>query len=286
MMQNLRLAILKTLSYSDIFDYPLKEDEIHKFLTVSESKEKVKKALSYLLKKGHIIGREGYFALKGRQEVIEKRKERERIGKKKLIIAKRIARLLSHVPTVQFIGISGALSCLNAHSDDDIDFFVITKASSVWLTRLLATLFLDVLRVRRRRNDYDFKDKICLNMFVSEDALLFREGDLYLAREIAQLKPIFDRNGTYLSLIEKNNWWMGAFLPNFQPQLKKKTNGNGHTKSTFSVFEPIIRNLQIRYMNGSVKKEVLEKDRIFFHPDDLHYKILAQYENRIRELTP
>lgn len=285
MRQNLPLAILKTLTYSDIFDYPLKTEEAHKFLTVSASKERVRKTLFSLLKKGRIVNKEGYWTLKGRGEIVAQRKERQRIGRKKLAVARKTAKRLSFFPTVQFVGVSGALSCFNAPGDDDIDFFVVTKPTSVWLTRLLTTLLLDILRVRRRRSDRQFKDKICLNMFLSEDALLFRQGDLYLAREIAQLKPIFDRNGTYKSLIEENKWWLGAFLPNFQPALKRKTNDNGHSKTVFALFEPILRKLQMQYMQNKIKNEVLEADRIFFHPQDVHHKILAQYERRIANLT-
>lgn len=293
MRQNLPRSILKTLAYSDIFDYPLRTQEVHKFLTVSASQDKVNKALSSLLKKGDVVNKEGYWAFKNRGGIIAQRKERERLGRKKLLVAKKIAKLLSFIPTVQFIGVSGALSCLNAHRDDDIDFFVVTKSSSVWLTRLLSTIFLDALRVRRRRSDEEFKDKICLNMFISEDALLFKLGDLYLAREIAQLKPVFDRNGAYKALVEKNLWWLRAFLPNFQPnspsssrQSKKKTNGNGRSQPVFSVFEPLVRKLQMQYMQSKVKNEILEPDRIFFHPQDVHRKILARYERRIANLTP
>ena len=41
--KSLEQAIVETLSYSDVFDYPLTFDELHKYLVISVSKEEIKK---------------------------------------------------------------------------------------------------------------------------------------------------------------------------------------------------------------------------------------------------
>lgn len=289
-MGRLSLAVLKALTYSDLFDYPLTLDEIHKFTPHKAGKAEVQKTLRLLKNETLVAKRQGYWVLRGREEITTLRSKRNIESQRKLAIAKKAVRIISILPSVQFVGISGSLSCLNAKKNDDIDFFVITKPSTVWLTRFLTTTLLDLANKRRRRGDSQVKDKICLNMFVAEDALEFKKGDLYLAREIAQLKPLYDRNGAYRALIERNSWWLNGFLPNFRPNppigwKKPLKNGHSHAKSPLAVFETFSRMMQIKYMGGKVKKEILDEERIFFHPEDVHYRILDKYNRRVRNLN-
>src|SRR5690606_32960483 len=127
------------------------------------------------------------------------------------------ADILKTIPSLLFIGISGSLAVKNVKREDDIDFFIISQGKYIWLTRLQCILLLSKHAVRRTRTDIHEKDKICLNMFVSDTSLSFKKAtqDLYLAHEIAQLEPIFSRNNTYQKFISQNGW-VRSFLPNMK----------------------------------------------------------------------
>ncbi len=103
----------------------------------------------------------------------------------------------------------------NVDRKDDIDLFIITKRNRLWTTRLFATIVVDLLGIRRKPGETDVRNKICLNMFMSEDALSIpkQEQDLFAAHEVLQMKPLWEREGIYKKFLMKNKW-VSKFLPN------------------------------------------------------------------------
>src|SRR5690348_14536246 len=114
---NTTQAILATLAYFDIFDYPLTKKEIEKFIGASFSPEN----LDLGLKKRKISKKGEYFFLEGRKEIVQKRLEKEKISEKKLKKAYSSLRWIKYVPTILYVGISGSLAMKNAKISDDID---------------------------------------------------------------------------------------------------------------------------------------------------------------------
>ena len=72
--------------------------------------------------------------------------QREKYSESKLQIAKRASKLISKVPTVLFVGITGSLAMMNADKDSDIDLIIITKRNTLWTTRMLVYGILLALR--------------------------------------------------------------------------------------------------------------------------------------------
>jgi predicted nucleotidyltransferase len=293
MRNNLEKNVLATLSYSDIFDSPLTLGQIHKFLVGQKAnKKEIKGSLIKLLltKK---IGQDGrFYFLSKREKIVKAGIEREIVSQKKLKIARKAAKILRLIPSVKFIGISGALACKNSKEKDDIDFLIITKSGQVWTTRLLVTLLLDLLGKRRKPNDKKFKDKICLNLFLDENDLALGPKDLFFAREIVQLEPLYDKDSSYKKFLSQN-LWIREFLPNWKgysrqpPALRDRS--KSHKSKNFLVssiwlLEAILRNLQLLYMRKRITCEKLSKTQIFFHPIDVHYKILAKYQKKIAQI--
>ncbi len=199
-------AILKTLAYADIFDFPLTEQEIRRWLIGPPDGE-----LKFAKK-------QPFYFLKGREKIVAVRKKREKESQKKFKIAKRVANWLKFIPTIKMVAITGALAMNNAHQDDDIDLLIVSQKNRLWLTRLMTVLLTEIIACRRHPADREFKDKICLNMFLDEAHLAVpkKEQDLFLAHEVCQLKPIWEKDGIYQKFI-KENQWVRRFLPNWKP---------------------------------------------------------------------
>src|SRR3989344_7811907 len=205
-MDSSKKAILETLIYSDIFDYPLSEGEIWKFLH-ADKKIKKKSFIKKVKEINSVVEHEkDMLFLKGKRKSVIRRIEREKESLQKIEYAKKIIKKIFLVPTVLFVGISGSLSVLNASKNDDIDLFIIARKNTVWASRFFVILLLKFLGVHRRRGGKDIKNKFCLNMIIDESSLKFSKAkqDLYTAHEIAQVLPIIERGQTYSRFINSN----------------------------------------------------------------------------------
>lgn len=200
----------KTLTYSNIFDYPLNEDEIHRYLltpnviphdTFAKWLEKNRYRLQDQYETHH-----GYWMLRGRQPVSLAREERNLASRKKLRYAKRLTLLFYLLPWVKLIGVTGAVAAQNATQDDDIDLFIITSPKRQWLTRAIILTALTMLKRRYRLGKTNPRSTFCLNHIMTTDRLAVPIHDLYLANDIARMQVLWDQGKTYRSFLQANQW--------------------------------------------------------------------------------
>lgn len=290
-MDNNEKAIVRTLLYSDIFDYPLSEEEVWKFLisnkninkTVFDSK--IKKINSVVFKK------DGFLHMEKKASAVSKRTNKFKVSQRKFELAYKTIKRLFIIPTVIFVGISGNLSMMNADKMDDIDLFVITKKDTAWITRLLLIAYLKILGKHRKRTDKKVADKFCLNMIVDEEKLSLSKNlrSLYTAHEIVQLKPVMQRGNTYEKFINCNKW-IQSYMPNAYEEIKsqrvKGTRKNLFSDLlgdflSFSFIEKAVRIFQMLLIKRNLTKEIIKDKFIALHPKDYKNIILAQYTEKI-----
>ncbi len=278
-------AILKTLHYFDIFDYPLKVEEIHRYLVEPLKINVLKEALSRMSADLGLISADDYYCLSGREKIIELREKRQVWSGPKLEKAERVASLLKFIPWIKSIGVTGALAMENSDEDDDLDLMIVTASKRLWLTRGLVVTFLLLTRQYRRANK--IKDRICPNLMISEDALEFPNRDIFTAHEIVQMKPIYDRGGTYQKFLKANEW-VGEFLPNAVEMSNVKTQmSKPHVKCQIFLldfFERAAYKLQLKYMSGKKTTETTTPKVIRFHPQDRRQQVLDEYQKRVYTL--
>lgn len=199
-------AILQTVAYVDVFDYPLTATEVHRYLVgVPASAARV----TAVLKNGRLVPRhlshcQGYFTLPGRESIVATRKRREEVARRLWPEAIRYGRRIGTLPFVRMVALTGSLAVNNAESDADIDYLIVTENGRLWLCRAFTIL---VVRLAARRGIH-----LCPNYFLSQQALVFDDRTLYTAHELAQMVPItgLDIYGQLRQL----NAWTADFLPN------------------------------------------------------------------------
>ncbi len=283
MESEIRQSILKTVLYSDIFDYPTTAAQIWKYLISSRKieREDFDKVLKNI--KGPIKEQEGWYFLSGRENLIKKRLRRRKESQRKIAQAYKTASILSIIPTVLLIGVSGGTSMHNADKNDDIDFFIIARENTIWQTRFFSVLALTLLRRYRKRSLRIVADKICLNMLVDESGLTFPEDrqDLYTAHEIVQMKPIFNKHKVYEKFILANKW-VDNFLPN---SVIKKTVRIRRKKIKVPIYviEFFAKMLQLWYIKRHVTLETVSNEMLAFHPSDYKIKVMQAYEARLKK---
>ena len=111
---------------------------------------------------------------------------------------------MAQLPFVRMVAVTGSLAMNNVADDADIDYFIVTENGRLWLTRFLV---IGLVRLAARRGIV-----LCPNYFVAESALTLPERNIYTAREIVQMVPLFGQD-VYAQL-RQQNCWASQFMPN------------------------------------------------------------------------
>ena len=280
----LSFSVLKTLAYADIFDYPLTANEAWRFL-IGDTKvtaEVVRETLKILTDSKRICADGGFYLLSGRRNIVGVRRNRRDWSKQKLEVATKTVKKLKIFPWIKMIGITGALAMENCDEGDDIDLIIITSENLLWLTRLTIYLLCPILGIKRRKpGEKEVKNKICFNLFLEENHLKIFPQNLFVAHEIAQVKPIFNKDKTYEKFLGAN-LWVQDYLPNalnhiaIQPY-NHKIVSHGSTVQWFDgstcILDKIAFKLQYFYMQQKITNERVGLHQAFFHPRDLSKKV-------------
>ena len=204
-------AIVHTVAYADIFDWPLTPAEIHRFLPVAATLHEVLSALAAPSGSGRMSGaivvRDGLAFLRGRERLVEARSHRAAASARLWPRAVRAAHVVASLPFVRLVAITGSLAVSAASDEADVDLFVVTEDGRLWLTRALT---IGVVRAAATRGI-----RLCPNYFLAESALEIRERDLFTAHELAQMVPLAG-SATYHDLLARNAWYRD-YLPNHVP---------------------------------------------------------------------
>lgn len=265
-----------TVAYADIFDYPLTQQERRLWC--------IKKRIQPT----HQVTRQ-FFFLPGRSITVSVRKKRQSASKKKWDIARNVGKWLRYIPGIQLVGVTGGLAMNNARPEDDIDLFIITSKHTLWITRMLSVMLVGALGRRRTPGANEVADKVCLNMFMSVGALRIatKEQDLFAAHEVLQMKPLWEREGTYTLFLEKNKW-VERFLPNAWDEKVKNNEARVTSKkrnSLFFLLEPFARWIQLWYMRKRRTSEVVSHEILRFHPQDARVWVKKELQKRLDTLN-
>jgi len=289
----LQKAILATLAYHDIFDYPLTSEEIQKYLVEKKATfASAKNGIDQLVRERKVGSLDGYFFLKGRKKIVAFRKKRQKYSKTKLKKAFFFAKILKAVPTLKLVAVSGALAMENSHKDDDIDLVLISAKRTIWTTRFIANVLL--LTFKRDPKGEKVSNRACLNVFIDQSDLKIGSPSLYLAHEICQMKPLWDRDGTYQKFL-KANQWVKKFLPNWEPNVERLTTNDKRKRSSKALvlersalviqpLEALAKWGQLWYMRPKITAERIEDTQLFFHPQDTQKMVFDKYQKRLQNV--
>ncbi|MFC1789872.1 hypothetical protein ACFLZP_00090 [Patescibacteria group bacterium] len=280
--------VLKTLVYSDLFDYPLTGEEIKKNLISSRqiSKKILKKAINSLVEKKLIGKKDNLYYLQGRKKVVALRKEKKPFSKKKMILLHKVAASFKKIPWVRAVVATGGLSRENARAEDDIDLLIITSNKRLWLTRCLIIALLELKGKRRRPGGKVVKDKFCLNVFLDQGHLVLPKNkrSLFTAYEVLQTKLVWQRENAYQQFICSNQWTKGylfnAFQAKFIKELPSEDEEPFFERRIGDSLEKLFYLLQKNYMKSRQTNEKVSRGQAFFHPQDSEKWVLERYRRR------
>lgn len=294
-MNPLEAAVLRTLLYADVFDFPMTAEEIHHFLIYDEPVtfrqiEEILATSPFILQ--HVEMERGYFVRAQRRALIEQRIARQAASHRLWPQAVCYGIWLARLPFVRMVAVTGALAMHNAADEhDDLDYMLVTDEGRVWLARAFSILLVRAARLRGV--------VICPNYVLSKSALEQNKKDLFIAHEIAQMIPIYGLD-LYWSF-RANNGWAADHLPNASEIFH---DAQEHTPGKIGltikyVFEAIFRGKLGDWLeNWEYRRKLrrfasdmqtphsaaqLDEKRVKGHFKDYGHPVLRQYHERLCE---
>lgn len=204
-VEKLKEVIVKTVTFFDMFDYPLSVYEIYYYLDKKVSLGEIFGVLPLI---NRFSQKNGFYFLSGREEIIATRRKRHNYSVRKIKIARRFSRLFSFWPFVKVIMVANSIGQHNLRDESDIDFFIITSSRRVWLTRFYCASLTKLLNCRPTEKNK--KDKICLSFYISTDHLNLQDlklpgDDPYFEYWQRSLVLLYNKDKTYEKFLSANN---------------------------------------------------------------------------------
>jgi len=278
-----------TIAYFDIFHYPLTWVELQTWrYQVGGDQVKEQAVKEY----------NGFYYLAGHEDYIMTRQERYLYSDHRIERVRKYIKLFRLLPSVRMIALCNSLGYQNASSESDIDFFIIVKTGTVWLTRFWLQSFVRVFRL----GPFDRggrADSLCLTFFLTSDklnisGLQIGADDIYLHYWITQLMPLYDPYSEYKKFLEANVW-VRRFIPDFLPcqllftrQVRRSFWSVLFRVFTIRWWEPVLRKIQLAIMPENLRSRancdtcvVMNEGVLKFHVEDNREKYKTLWRQKL-----
>jgi len=202
----LESAILETVAYADVFDYPLTSLQLHRYLhRVPAEPDEIRRVLPEgNLIPGYLNLRAGFVTLVGREHLVSKRLRGIELAARLYSHAAHYGRLLGGLPFIRMVALTGSLAMGNISGNADFDYFILAENGRVWTCRAFSLLLARVARMQGY--------SICPNFIISKKQMILPHRNIYTAHELTQMVPL-SGFALYRELRRLNSWSDG-FLPN------------------------------------------------------------------------
>ncbi len=197
---------MQSLLYFGIFKYPLTASEVHQYNPCRATIDEIEASLERLLAREKVIKEDEFYFTETNNTWVKKRKLGYQRAIDLLQHSGKYISVIASFPFVEGIAISGSLSKFHITDDADIDYFIITKANRLWISRSLLHFFKKLTFISGHQHYY------CMNYFVDTEALSLKQHNPYTAIELATLIPVYNRN--LIEQLINENQWVSDYLPN------------------------------------------------------------------------
>jgi len=295
--QAIRNGVLRTLLYYDIWHYPLSSAELYAFLPVNTiSLDEFRRCLPQITDGNIIREYKDYYFVRGLDKpVVWQRSKKEKHARHLWRMARLFTHVIKRFPYVRAVFVSGDLSKNATTRKSDVDFFVLTEPGKLWITRTLLIAFKKTFLVNKKKY-------FCLNYLATTDHLRSEERNIFVATEIAHLKPLYNR--ALFQKYHEANTWIRDFFPNFDLGMMPRTGVNDRRSVLQQMSEAILNRLPTesidrllqskmeqvwlkRYpeFEESVRKKIFRSTRheSRAYVGNFEEKILALYHQKLQE---
>lgn len=231
-MNDIRTALFRTITYLDLFDFAPTLLELEQWLVVPQHNNTAEHLNQFqdnhsplstlqrtLASDDRIAHAEGFYFLRGREQLIPLRKKKYNFTEEKWKHVRPYLRLLASLPHVRAIFLANAMGWSNARRDSDIDLTIVTTPAHIWTARLFTAGLMKLLRQRPGEQSPD--RALCLSFYVDSGHLnlapyRLHDHDVPFAFWVAQQYPVYDAEHLHHKLFEQNAAWLQQMFTHLQ----------------------------------------------------------------------
>ncbi len=257
-------SVRSTILYSNYFNFPLFPEEVHHWLVGSRlvSLEAVTPFVPKMSKANILL-----------------RKKLEKYSKQKVFRAKKLVKILSFVPGIRMVALTGSVAAGNSKKGDDIDLLFVTSPHTLWLIRPLVIAIISLFfRRRHPQEDHAHAPNVfCPNLWLDMHSLAIEKNkhSLYTAHEVLQVLPLLNKGEAYERFLEANSWTK-KYLANAYNHLAPQKTQLLDTQSLSIVLAPLnyfAYLIQLIYMLPKKTTETVTLHTAFLHTVDYSAKL-------------
>lgn len=174
--------------------------------------------------------------------------------------------LVSLLPNVRFMAITGSSAMIHTGPHGDLDLFVITSRGTLWLTRLLLVLLAKSMGI--------YGSHICLNLFFDSSQLFIhkKKQNVYVAHEILQMKPLVNKKNTLERFLHSNRWVYRLFPNSIRYTFIPKQTRTYHPEKA-SYLENVLKYLQMKYIRKNKTGMYIVEGQIWLFRSDFEHSL-------------
>ena len=204
-------AILRLVLYFDVFQHPLHQTELERLVCPGRP-DLIQESCDTLRKKQLLEETHRFWHRPGAQRWVVRRQTRTRCAEKVWPIARRSAAILSGMPFVEGVLITGGMSKNSTTPDNDIDFLLLVTPNRVWSIKTIT-------QALRRVLPHKYREQFCTNYIMATDAMPLSSRNLFTAIELSTAVPMHGPTACARLLME--NQWVKQFVPGFSWSIQR-----------------------------------------------------------------
>jgi hypothetical protein len=199
----------------------------------------------------------------------------------------RYARLLRHVPFVEFVAASGSLVFGNVSPSSDLDVLVGVRAGRMFTARYFLVALFSLFRARRKDDIHaSSPDRLCFNHFVTP-AAYEKEPHNYYRRELYRnMVPLWAERDAYRAFIAKNAAWSGLSVLSLTDARRTDAVKSAATRAAERLFSGRLGDMLERHVARPIAMARLAAyakrkgggERVVITDDELEFHFYLKYE--------
>jgi hypothetical protein len=222
-------ALIRSILYFDIFNYPITASEARAFAPFSIDRD-CEHLLDNLVLQGILFKHSGFYSLRNDAGLVTKRLDGNRLAEQRMKTARKFSNLIASFPFVRAVMLSGSISKNFMDENSDIDYFIVTEAKRLWIVRTALVVFRRIFLFNSLRN-------FCVNYFVDTDNLAIPDRNIFTATEFATLRPMY--GSLAISKLQNANSWVRESLPQQPLDTTKPSNQDFYLKKVLEFIAEI-----------------------------------------------